>query len=146
MRMIHSAKRLRGGRRERAPAISWLLARAAYAANVRSLIDTLIPWRGHEWLLRVDPSGSKVAPRTAGIGAKRSVQFQQHQRCRRASWQTACHRRWLKLRGDVMEGRTEVGPDQLERGDRSDCDQGSDQPVFNRSRPTSRFPIASSVW
>ncbi len=34
----------------------------------------------------------------------------------------------------------------LERGDRGDCDQGSDQPVFNRSRPTPRFPIASSVW
>src|SRR6266700_1668330 len=74
MRMIHSAKRLRGGRRERAPAISWLLARAAYAANVRSLIDTLIPWRGHELLLRVDPSGSIVAPRTAGSGHKRGVQ------------------------------------------------------------------------
>jgi hypothetical protein len=41
----------------------------ASTANVRSLIDTPICWHGHEWLLRVDSSGSIAVPRTAGIGA-----------------------------------------------------------------------------
>jgi hypothetical protein len=46
----------------------------------------------------------------------------------------------LKLRGDIMEGRTEVGADQLEGGDCGNRYQGSDQPVFNRGRPILVFP------
>jgi len=29
-----------------------------------------IPWHGQEWLIRVEPCGSIVVPRTAGIGAE----------------------------------------------------------------------------
>ena len=43
-------------------------------ANGRFLPAHPIGWRGYECRLRVDLSGSMVAPRTAGIDRKRGVQ------------------------------------------------------------------------
>src|SRR5579864_8402934 len=43
-------------------------------------------------------------------------------------------REGLELRGDVMEGRAEVGPDQLECGNRGNRDQCGDQAVFDGRR------------
>jgi len=43
-------------------------------ANDRFLVNPTIRWRGQEWLLRVDLSGSIAARRTTGSGRKRGIQ------------------------------------------------------------------------
>ena len=49
--------------------------------------------------------------------------------------ETGGNRRSLKLRRDIIEGRREVGSNQLECTDRGNRDQGGDQPIFDGGCP-----------
>jgi hypothetical protein len=101
--------------------------------------EELLRWR----LSQKRPVGANSICR-AGAAAHSVIAQKNHARqrlWRRRAWcKTDRSRRSLKLRGDVIKGRGEVGPHQLKRADRGNRDQGGDQAVFDGGRAILVFP------